>query len=67
MHDGEPPRKRACVGEDLKTLTVIQCWLIVVELIEAREQVVRYNRHVEALKAELAELPAEGDEFEEDF
>jgi hypothetical protein len=67
VRDGEPPRKRARVGEDLKTPSVVQRRLIAAELVEAREQVVRYNRRVEALKAELAELPAEGDEFEEDL
>ena len=48
------------------TPTVVQHRLIIVELVEAWEQVLQYNRHVEVLKAELTDLPAEGEDSAED-
>ena len=62
VRDGEPPRKRARVGDDLKTPTGVQRRLIIAELVKAREQVLRYKRRVESLTTELEELPAEGEE-----
>ena len=63
--EGEPPRKRAHVGGDVPAPTVVQRRLIISELAEAREQVVRYSRRVEALREELESLPAEGAESDE--
>ena len=59
-HEGEPPRKWARIGGDVPTPTIVQHHLIVSELVEACEQVLRYSRWVKALKEELASLPAEG-------
>ena len=65
--EGEPPHKWAHISGELQTLMLIQCWLIVLELVEACKQVLRYSRRVEALKEELEGLSAEGAESDEDL
>ena len=58
--EGEPPRKRARISGDVPTPTIVWRRLIISELVEAHEQVLRYSRRVKALKEELESLPAEG-------